>query len=176
MERERTRYRERTPWPGFVTAVLWGSVVLSCYPILAGWDNDLPDDLRWVIVGAILAFVGALKTVVGGLTVLVRESAIVLHLGSVPLVKRVVPFRDIVDLRSVEYRPIAEFGGWGVRGFGRRKAWTARGNRAVALDLTGERQLLVGSDHPQRLEERIRTLAGEQLGRGRAPAGGGTSE
>jgi hypothetical protein len=115
-------------------------------------------------VGAILSFVGALKVLLGGLTVLVQETRMVLHLGSVPVVKRVVPFSDILGLRSVVYRPIAEFGGWGVRGFGGRKAWTARGSRAVALDLAGDRQLLVGSDHPQRLEERIRTLAREQLG------------
>ena len=76
------------------------------------------------------------------------------------MIRRAVAFDEIVSLESVEYRPLSEFGGWGVRGLGRRKAWTARGNRAVALRLTGDRELLIGSDHPKRLEERIRTLAG----------------
>lgn len=164
MQAEQTRYRERTPWPGFVTATLWTVVVLSCYPILAGWDHDLPPATRWLVVGAIVLFVGALKLFLGGLTVLVQDTRIVLHLGSVPAIKRVVPFSDILEMRSVVYRPIREFGGWGVRGFGRRKAWTARGNRAVALRLRDDRELLVGSDHPKRLEERLRTLAGERLG------------
>jgi hypothetical protein len=163
MQPEQTRYRERSPWPGFVNATLWTVVVLSCYPILAGWDHDLPPALRWPLAGAIVVFSGALTVVVGGLTVLVQETRLVLHLGRIPLVKRVVPFSDIVDLRSVEYRPLRDFGGWGVRAFGRRKAWTARGNRAVALRLSDDRELLVGSDHPKRLEERIRTLAGGRL-------------
>ena len=34
---------------------------------------------------------------------------------------------------------------------------------AVALTLVGDRELYVGSDHPQRLEERIRAAAGDQL-------------
>ena len=76
------------------------------------------------------------------------------------MIRGVVPFDEIVSLRSVEYRPIREFGGWGLRGLGRRRAWTARGKLAVAIELKGNRGLLIGSDHPKRLEERIRTLAG----------------
>lgn len=164
MTGEKTRYLERTAWPGLVNALLWGTVVLSCYPILAGWEADLPIGLRVSIVLVVVVLVAGIQTLLGGLTVMVQESRLLLHLGSVPLIRKAVPFADIVDLRSVEYRPIREFGGWGVRGTGKRRAWTARGNRAVLLELTGERELLVGTDHPQRLEERIRTLAGERLG------------
>jgi hypothetical protein len=171
MKDERTIYTERTPWPGFVTAILWGAVVLSCYPILAGWDHDLPARVRWPLVGAILAFVAAVQTVVGGLTVKVRETGLLLHLGSVPVIRKAVPYSTVVSLESVAYRPIREFGGWGVRGSGNRRAWTARGDRAVKLELTDHRELLVGSDHPQRLEERIRTTGGDLLGRA-APGGG----
>jgi hypothetical protein len=50
-----------------------------------------------------------------------------------------------------------------VRGWGKRKAWSARGNQAVALTLEDDRLLLIGSDHPRRLEERIRAAVGERL-------------
>lgn len=164
MKKERPRYRERTPWPGVAQAVLWGAVVLACYPILAGWDGDLPDELRWPVVGGIVAVVAAVSRLVNGLTVALREDGILVHLGSVPLIRTVIPFGDIQALRSVEYRPIREFGGWGVRGTSRRRAWTARGDRAVLLELDDGREVLLGSDHPQRLEERIRTLGGERIG------------
>jgi hypothetical protein len=94
---------------------------------------------------------------------MVQETRVIMHLGSVALFRRTVVHAEITALESVVYHPLREFGGWGVRGRGRRKAWTARGNRAVKLTLTGGRDLLIGSDHPQRLEERIRTAAG--LGR-----------
>lgn len=157
---DQTRYRERTSWPGIAYAVLWGAVVVSCYPILAGWDGDLPDALRWPMVVGIAALVAGLTWVVGGLTVVLRQSGILVHLGSVPLIRTFIPYAEIRSLRSVEYRPVREFGGWGVRGTRRRRAWTARGHRAVLLQLHDGREVLVGSDHPQRLEERIRTVAG----------------
>lgn len=166
MMNERAGYTERTPWPGFATWILWGVVVLSSYPILAGWDLDLPFSLRWPIVAAIVACVAGVQAVVGGLTVRIEETRIVIHLGKVPLIKKLVPFAEIVAMESVTYRPLREFGGWGVRGAGKRRAWTARGNRAVRLRLAGDRELLIGSDHPQRLEERIRALAGDRLGTG----------
>ena len=69
--------------------------------------------------------------------------------------KRSVPFADIVSTESVQYRPVAEFGGWGIRGMGKKKAWTARGNQAVVLTLANDRLLYVGSDRPEQLEEHI---------------------
>ena len=43
-----------------------------------------------------------------------------------------------------------------MRGAGKKKAWTARGDRAVVIGLEEGRRLYVGSDHPKRLEEAIR--------------------
>lgn len=165
MDAERTSYTERTPWPGFATAIFWAAIVLSCYPILAGWDTDLPFSVRVSIVGAIVGVAIVLKAVVGGLTVRAQETRLWIHLGKVSVFKKVVPYADIAELESVEYQPIREFGGWGMRGFGKRRAWTARGNHAVKLTFVDGSELLIGSDHPQRLEERIRALAGDQLGR-----------
>lgn len=95
---------------------------------------------------------------------MIQETRIVPYLGSIPLVKTLIPFCDIVGLRSVRYRPIREVGGWGLRGFGRRRAWTARGDRAVVLALRDGWEILLGSDQPLRPEEPIRTLAGTRLG------------
>ena len=159
MSTERSRYTERTPWPGFALAVFWGAILLACYPILAGWDHDLPTAARWPIVGGVVGFAALVQGLLGGLTVRVEDTRLVVHLGSVPLVRRFIPYVEILEVESVVYRPIREFGGWGVRGRGERKAWTARGDRAVKLTLTGGRELLVGSDRPHRLEERIRAVA-----------------
>ena len=160
---EETSYTEVTPWPGWVNAILWGAIIVPCYPLLAGWDTDLDFGTRLAIVGSIVAVIVAAKFVLGGLTVLVQETQLLIHLGSTPLLRTKVPYVDIIEIASVQYHPIREFGGWGIRGFGKKRAWTARGDRAVALRLAGDRELYVGSDHPQRLEERIRAAAGDQL-------------
>ena len=164
MSEERTSYRERTPWPGWVNAIFWGAMVLCCYPILAGWDTDLEFPARLLVVGTVLATFVGLRFFLGGLTVLVQETRLYVHLGSISLIKVTIPFADIASLESVRYRPIVEFGGWGVRGWGKKKAWSARGDQAVILTLVDDRLIYVGSDHPRRLEERIRAAAGSDLG------------
>lgn len=157
MAPERTEYLERTDWPAWVRALFWGMIALVCLALVAGYDTDLPARLRLPLVGAVLAGAAAMHAVLGGLTVRLRRSGILVHLGRVPLIRRHVPYADIRTVTSVRYRPIAEFGGWGIRGTKRRRAWSARGDEAVALDLGEGRQLLIGSDEPRRLEDRIRS-------------------
>jgi len=161
--RERTAYRERTPWAWWVRAGLWGVILSSCYPILAGWGSEAPATQRWLIVAGIGAGAVVVEIVLGGLTVLVQETRIVVHLGLVALIRQTVPFSEIASMDSVRYQPIREFGGWGMRGWGRRRAWSARGDQAVALGLQGDKLLLIGSDHPRRLEARIRGAAGRDI-------------
>ena len=161
MKTEHTTYRERTPGPAWVRAILWGAIVLGCYLLLIGSDVETSLMPRLAIVGAVVCMGVAVEVFLNGLTVLVQETRVFMYLGMFPLVRRSVPLSDIVTMESVRYQPIREFGGWGVRGWGKRKAWSARGSQAVALTLEGERLLLIGSDHPRRLEERIRAASGE---------------
>ena len=60
-------------------------------------------------------------------------------------------------MTAVQYRPIREFGGWGIRGMGNKKAWTISGDRAVVLEFQNGDSLYLGSQTPQRLRERIET-------------------
>jgi hypothetical protein len=62
-----------------------------------------------------------------------------------------VPLEDVVRAEAVEYRPVREFGGWGLRGFGRRRAVSARGNRGVLLIRRDGSTVLVGTREPRKL-------------------------
>ncbi len=62
-----------------------------------------------------------------------------------------VPLDDVVRAEAVEYRPVRDYGGWGLRGFGRRRAVSARGNRGVLLVRRDGSTVLVGSKDPRKL-------------------------
>ena len=62
-----------------------------------------------------------------------------------------IPLAEVRQADAVEYRPIAEYGGWGIRGFGRRRALNARGNRGVLLTRADGSTLLIGSQKPREL-------------------------
>jgi hypothetical protein len=160
MRSDSSRYLERTPWPHWAEAIFWGALVLTCFATLAGWDTDLATERRAPLAAAILVGGLGLRWIVGGLTVRVDPEGILVHLGSAPALRRRVRFDEILSVDVVRYRPIRDFGGWGIRGWGKTRAWTARGDRAVRLRLTGDRELYIGSDVPHRLAERIRTIGG----------------
>jgi hypothetical protein len=141
MTDERTTYRDVSPWPGLADAIFWGSIAVCCYPLLAGWGTDLPLVTRLLAAGSIMFVAVGLKLLMGGLTVLVKETHVLVHLGSIPIVKKVIPFSEIYDLESIRYRPFVEFGGWGLSGTGKKRAWTSRGDQAVVLTLSEERRL-----------------------------------
>ncbi len=152
---EQTRYRERTPWAFWVDLIYGAAIVSGAYSVFVTSGGGIL--FRLAAGAGMLAGGWGVRMVLGGLTVLVQETRIVMHLGTVRLVRRMVPLDSIVSLESVRYRPLLEFGGWGVRGAGKKKAWTARGDRAVVVGLDEDRKLYVGSDHPQRLEAAIRS-------------------
>lgn len=157
-------YRERSLWPEWVNVLLWATMVAVVYPLLAGWGSDSDFEERLLTAVVIVMVYGAITIFLGGTTVLVKRTELHVHLGFVPLIRKRVVFKDIASMESVRYHPIREFGGWGVRGFGAKQAWTARGDQAVVLHLVNGRQLYVGSDTPQRLEQWIRSTAGDELG------------
>ena len=165
-------YREITPFPLWARGIMWGALGSAALGTLfrGGGGGITPGSA--VGAAAVLGVGGFLESLVGGLLVEVRRDELFFGLGSAKVFRKHVRYEDIERLEPVRYHPLREFGGWGVRGFGDKQAWTARGDQAVVLHLADGRRLYVGSDHPQRLAERIRTVAGTRLGS--APAGAAT--
>ena len=72
--------------------------------------------------------------------------------GWLPTYRRAVPIESIRSVEVVTYRPIAEYGFWGIRsGRDGERALIARGNRGVRLELTDGSKLLIGSQKPELL-------------------------
>ena len=83
-----------------------------------------------------------------------------LHIHFYPLIKRVIRFEEILRSDVRTYRPIREYGGWGVRsGLGKTgAAYNVSGNRGVQLALSNGKQLLVGSQKPEELAKAIQNV------------------
>ena len=62
-----------------------------------------------------------------------------------------VPLSEIALAEAVDYSPVREYGGWGIRGSGRRRALSARGRQGVLLTRADGTTLLVGSQRPREL-------------------------
>jgi hypothetical protein len=109
----------------------------------------------------------AIPLLFGRLVFEVQEESIRIRFGYVGWPGRIVPLGDVERTEVVTYRPIRQFGGWGIRG-GRFQGeftgvYSMRGNRGLLLFLTQDtrvflfrtRRLLVGSQEPERLQQAI---------------------
>lgn len=175
-KREYVLYEEVSGWPwwasAIVLAVLVGGTVAGGADVLRGFGGADPVAL-WrglAVGGGSLLFGLGLWIGFGQLVVRVTRTSVLLGFGYTGLVEKLVPFTGIESVEAVRYRPLREFGGWGLRGSGSKQAWTIRGDGAVVLSLDDGKRLYVGSDHPPRLADRIRTAMGAD--RERDAAGG----
>jgi hypothetical protein len=131
---------------GVVGFAIWALTSLG--PLQAGeWIPLI------VGVGLILLFL------VLELTVTVRPAEIDIRFR--PLTRRRIPLAALRSGEARTYRPLREYGGWGVRrGWGGGWAYNVRGNRGVQLELEDGTSILVGSQHADELAAAIQSAAG----------------
>jgi hypothetical protein len=112
--------------------------------------------LAAVAAGVLLVCGGVLAILLlSRLIVEVRGDA--LRIRFVPFHRRFVeiPLAEIASHAARRYRPIVEYGGWGIRGFARNRAYNVRGDRGVQLVLRDGRKILIGSQHADELAAAI---------------------
>lgn len=150
---EEQSFRQRWLWGLLIFAVLGLSACFAFVLVLA-----LPNADRLILPGAIALGVEiAVAVFLAMLRLRVRVDAGHLHVRFVPLVRKDIPLDEIATWEVRTYRPILEYGGWGVR-YSLRKgtAYNVSGNRGVQLVLTNGKRVLIGSQRPEELAAAIR--------------------
>ncbi len=139
-----------------VPAVVMGSIFVE--QIVRGrthGEHPGPDWLVWLLSVFLCLLVPALLLVLE-LTIAVDDAGV--HIRYFPFVRRAIPFADIRACRARAYRPIREFGGWGIRtGLGKKSAYNASGNLGVELYLNDGRSIMLGSQRHEELAAALRT-------------------
>ena len=157
---EEQRFRQWWIWllVGFLVVLQWAGFVEQIVLGRPFGDNPAPDwmmILLWLVFGiGFPIFFLTLK-----LTVTVTGEAIQIHYR--PLARRTIPISEVAQAEAGTYSPLGEYGGWGIRGFGRNRAYNVSGRRGVALNLTDGRKVMIGS---QRAEELARAIEAVQNG------------
>jgi len=143
------------PWLTVLLAAPVGIVLFGLYQqVVLGrpWGNHPVSNRAFLLIaGALCLFVVWFLNV--RLVTEVYPDTLVIGF---PLLwpSRRIPLSDILSARAKTYRPIADYGGRGIRWnlFTSTKAYTAEGNRGVMLRLVDGRNVLVGSHTPEELE------------------------
>ncbi len=166
---DRVHYREQTWAPLWAIALIWGAclagVIGTITPMMRiveitgrsgeGMSGSAILTVAGISVGLLLVL--SLTVAFIRLDVEVRTDHIFIAFGPVHLIRKRIHFSEIESVRGLTYRPLVEFGGWGIRWRPNRTAWSIRGNQAAAVTLRGGKQFYVGSEFPQRLAGAIQT-------------------
>ncbi|WP_435016830.1 hypothetical protein TA3x_004411 [Tundrisphaera sp. TA3] len=102
----------------------------------------------------ILLLVGVLR-----MTTVVALGEVRVWFGWIPTYRRSIPIASIRGVHVVQYRPMRDYGGWGIRqGRDGERVLNARGNRGVRLILEDQTQILIGSQRPEELARAIESI------------------
>ena len=68
-----------------------------------------------------------------------------------PFTEFIIPFDTIKNYEIRKYRPVWEYGGWGIRFNRHGKAYTVKGTIGLQMELTNGEKILIGTENPDKL-------------------------
>jgi len=152
--REEQRFTQ--PW---LWALLLGGLAVSlaaAYPLIVKFQQiDCPGPLSlWlsIVFPPTLMLLIITLFALTRLATEVRPEGIAVTFRPLQFQPKLIPFSEIADYQSVTYRPILEYGGWGIRRGRTGYAYNVSGNRGLLLTLKGGKTFLIGSQQPERLK------------------------
>ena len=72
---------------------------------------------------------------------------------------RKIPLESASEINAVTYRPVLQYGGWGIKGASKKRAYNVRGNRGVRVNYPDGTHILIGSQRAEELLAAIETIA-----------------
>ncbi|MFH1650979.1 MAG: DUF6141 family protein [Chloroflexota bacterium] len=160
---DRPFYREvqhfRQPWLwGLILGIALVGIWSFVQQIMLGrpFGNNPAGDLELIIITVLVSLVMPYVFYRMNLTTEVRADGIYYRFFPLHLSFQRIALEDIIASEAVTYRPLREYGGWGIR-YGRGgKAYNVSGNRGVRLELSRGSHLLFGSRRPEEFAEAVR--------------------
>ncbi|MDH7592948.1 MAG: DUF6141 family protein [Methanomicrobiales archaeon] len=134
----------------FIAAIAWYAFIQQ---ILMGEPfGDHPvTDIVVLIVLAIFGMLIPLLFLLLRLEIQVTRNSLRFRMYPFHLTWRIFPFGSIADVEAVRYRPLLDYGGWGIR-IGRKGwAYNVSGDEGVQITLKSGRSFLLGSGRAEEL-------------------------
>lgn len=151
-------FTERQFFARWVFVVLTLSTIL---PIMLIYSLPVkPEEalaFNWTMIFVIVLPILLLLTL-GVMQTEVHNDELLVTFGLLRLIKYHFPYSDIHSVAVRTYSPLMEYGGWGIRGLGKKRALNMRGDRGVQLEITRKGKpvsMLIGSQRPEELAQAI---------------------
>ncbi|WP_340267620.1 hypothetical protein [Sphingobium mellinum] len=139
------------PLPLLILVIVLSTSVFIAPLVFAWHAGRFSPGMFWVIIAPI------------AITFLIMSLRLKTSLDDVEITVRIWPFpaaqlkyTDIRKVEEIEYSPMADFGGWGIRyGLG-GKIYSMRGSQALKLSLSSGKIVYLGTQEPRKLSAEIK--------------------
>jgi hypothetical protein len=142
-----------------VSILLWIGIIERIFFVHKEVNRPAPDYmiiLIWIAFGIGLPiFFFSIKLITE-----VRNDGIYLRFFPLHRKFKVYPYDEIEKYEVRTYRPIYEYGGWGIRYGFKGRAYNVYGNKGIQLIFKNKKRLLIGSQKAEEFYNAIRKASG----------------
>lgn len=92
------------------------------------------------------------------LTTKITEKEIRIQFFPFHLKERIYLFSDLDKAEVVQYNPLLDYGGWGIRYGIKGKAFNIRGNKGLKITFKSNKKRLIGTQKPEELKKIIDSI------------------
>lgn len=160
--RETQRFNQRWLWilliaTNMVVLGIFGYGLVEQLVFDRPWgDRPVSDGVLVLVSGGAMLFSGGMLYIFYTLRLITAVSAGGLYVRFAPFPGKTIPFDDIHSCEARTYRPLAEYGGWGIKWGRSGKAYNISGNRGAQLVMKDGRRILIGSQRADELAAAIK--------------------
>jgi hypothetical protein len=152
----------RQPWIWALMIGMFAILVFAFGMVLFQPPTPAKGGTLSAIIGlsvGVVVYVGV-AALMYSLTLRVQLDGDTLRVRFRPLASRDIPLGEIARWEARTYRPLLEYGGWGIRCGWKGMAYNVSGNRGVQLELTNGKRILIGSQRADELADAITQAKG----------------
>jgi len=150
-----SRYHEEQHFHDLLMGLLVLAMLFVVFVTTVAVVFSRPNDALLLAIAPVVVVLVAALISLSHLDVDVTDSGVSIAFRYLWPTRRIA-FGDIVGLEVKRYRPLIDYGGWGVRLGPAGWAYTTGGDVGVKLRLRKGIPVLIGSRHPSELEAAIR--------------------
>ncbi len=145
------RFSEKQQFPEWVR---YGILVFNCVVIYILVESGFLSTSSFLLI----LFVLLIPSVLFFWTLETELDQSNIYVNIRPFLNRTYAHHDIESWQVRTYKPILEYGGWGIR-FGQKgTAYNIRGNQGLQLHLTKGKRILIGTQKQEELQRVLRSI------------------
>ena len=132
----------------------WLWVILLSFPIISvGPFDDNEINVYYVLIGLAIPLLFYLFE----LRIKVNEDGLYYQFSPFHLKFHAIKMDEIESFKAMEYSPLKEYGGWGIRYGFKGKAYNVSGNKGVKIFLNNGANIMFGSQKHKELESALKS-------------------